>query len=320
MDLIIEHLKKSNKVLVTTHIHPDGDAIGSLIAMGFALAALNKEASLYIESPIPAVYKFIPFVHRVVHTIKDAASYDTAIVLDCSNPERTGSLSDIFYSIPVLINIDHHITNNRFGTFQLIDTQACATAEIVYRLIKTLDIPINKSVASAIYTAILTDTGSFRFCNTNSAAFRICEEMVSLGAEPYHIAQQVYGQYSLGRIRLLNLALNTIEISENGKLSTMLLTQEMFRATGTRIEDGNDLIDYAKIIEDIKVAVLIQESVERIDACSFHVSLRSDGTVDVAEIALAFGGGGHPTAAGFETQLLLPALRTELDNMAQTLL
>ena len=320
MDLIIEHLKKSNKVLVTTHIYPDGDAIGSLIAMGFVLAALNKEASLYTESPIPAVYKFIPFVHRVVHTIKDTACYDTAIVLDCSNPERTGSISGILSSIPVLINIDHHITNNRFGTFQLIDPQACATAEIIYRLIKRLDLSISKFVASAIYTAILTDTGSFRFCNTNSAAFKICEEMVTLGADPYHIAQQVYGQYSLGRIRLLNLALNTIEISENGKLSVMLLTREMFRVTGTRIEDGNDLIDYAKIIEDIKVAVLIQEPAEKVAPCSFHVSLRSDGTVDVAEIALVFGGGGHRTAAGFETQMPLPALRAELDNITQTFL
>ncbi len=320
MDLIIEQLKKSNKVLVTTHIHPDGDAIGSLIAMGFALTALNKETSLYTESPIPAVYKFIPSVDRVVHTIKNAACYDTAIVLDCSNPERTGSVSDTLSCIPVLINIDHHITNNRFGTFRLIDTQACATAEIVYRLIKRLAIPISKSVASAIYTGILTDTGSFRFCNTNSAAFKICEEMVLLGAEPYHIAQKVYGRYSLGRIRLLNLALNTIEISENGKLSIMFLTQEMFRATGTRIEDGNDLIDYAKIIEDIKVAVLIQEAEEKVDTHSFHVSLRSDGTVDVAKIASVFGGGGHRTAAGFETQLLLPALKAELDNIAQTLL
>ena len=319
MNLVLEHLKKSNKVLLTTHTNPDGDAIGSLIAMGLTLVALNKEISLYTEEPVPAVYHFISSAHHIVHNIKDVGSYDTAIILDCSSLERIGNACTVVCKIPVLINIDHHISNNRFGSLQLIDIKACAAAEIVYYLVKKLAVPISKSIASAIYTGILTDTGSFKFSNTNKAAFEICAEMTTLGAEPSIIAQKLYGQYPFARIKLLNLALNTIEISENRKLSIMLLTQEMFKNTDTRMEDGNNFVDYAKNIKDVKIAALIQELGNGKKGKSFHISLRSDETVDVAKLAASFGGGGHARAAGFDTQLTFSAIKTELLKIAQTL-
>lgn len=314
MNQIIHHLKNSNNLFLATHTNPDGDAIGSLIAMGLSLEALNKRTTLYNESPIPAVYRFLPFADRIVQYVDKANIYDTAIILDCSDLERIGKAVSMVNKIPIIINIDHHITNTCYGDFQLIKSSACATTEIVYKLMKDMAVPINKAIAASIYTGILTDTGSFRFSNTNRAAFEICEEMVELGVDPYSIAQHVYGTYSLGRIKLLNMALDSIEISYNGRLSMMTLTRDMFYETDTRTEDADGLINYAKSIEDVKVAVLIQELQNKNK--QFHVSLRSNGTVNVAEIASSFGGGGHFNAAGFSIESTLSDLKSQIFKLA----
>ncbi|MGD9232563.1 MAG: bifunctional oligoribonuclease/PAP phosphatase NrnA, partial [Desulfobacterales bacterium] len=301
MNSIIQQFNSSNKILVVCHANPDGDAIGSLIALGLALETLNKKITLYCESPIPAVYRFLPAVHRVVKKI-GRLNFDAAVILDCGDLSRVGKAVSFVKQIPVIVNIDHHVTNTGFGHLQLIDTSACATAEIVYRLIKQMGLSFDKPIATSIYTGILADTGSFRFSNTNKAAFSICQEMVEIGVDPYNIAQHVYGTYSLSRIKLLNLALDSIELSKNGKLSIMTLTKDMFDETHTQSEDVDGLINYAKRIEDVEVAALIQEQHNGKKRSKtpnrFHVSLRSDGAVDVAAIASLFGGGGHSSAAG----------------------
>lgn len=319
MDSIIRQLKKSDRILVAAHINPDGDAIGSLIALGLSLSSLNKNATLYNESPIPAVYRFLPEIHRVANKI-DETNYDTAVILDCGDLNRIGKAVSTVSRIPVIINIDHHVTNTHFGHLQLIDTSACATSEIVYRLIKQMDIPLDRAIATAIYTGVLADTGSFRFSNTNRAAFAICQEMVELGVHPYDVSQHMYGTYSLGRIKLLNRALDSIEISANGKLSIMTLTKDMFVETHTQPEDVDGLINYAKRIEDVRVAALIQEQYNGNEPPqnpkNFHVSLRSDGSVDVAAIASVFGGGGHSSAAGFNIESTLSDIKTKIFSLA----
>ncbi|MDP6393847.1 MAG: bifunctional oligoribonuclease/PAP phosphatase NrnA [Desulfobacterales bacterium] len=323
MNQIINLLKNSNHILIASHANPDGDAIGALIAMGVSLDALNNKTTLYNESPIPAIYRFLPTVDRIVRHIDDQNLFDTAVILDCGDLERVGNALSTISRIPHIINIDHHVTNTRFGEFNLIDPSACATSEIVYRLIRRMEAAINLATATSIYTGILTDTGSFRFSNTNKAAFDICAEMVALGVEPYSIAQLVYGTYSLGRIKLLNLALDSIEISKNRKLSMMAVTQEMLNETGTKPEDIDGFINYAKGIEDVQVAVLIQELFnDKKEVQShehFHVSLRSNGTVNVAEIASTFGGGGHSNAAGFSIESTLAHLKSRVDKLAETL-
>jgi len=323
MDEIINQIKKSQHLLLASHCDPDGDAISSLLAMGLALDKLDKKVTLYNASPIPAVYRFLPAVQRIVRQTKKAATYDAALILDCGNLSRVGEVSTKVNQIPVVINIDHHVTNTGFGNIQLIDPAACSTAEIVYRLIKALNAPINKAIATSIYTGILTDTGSFRFSNTNQAAFAISQEMVQYGVKPYNVAQHVFGTYSLGRIKLLNLALDSIEISDNGKLSVMTLTNAMFEETGTQAEDVDGIINYARRIEDVKVAALIQEQknggTNSDKLRNFHVSLRSDGTVDVAAIAGAFGGGGHSNAAGFQVEMSMAKLKSEIITLSNDL-
>ena len=323
MDPIISQIKKAQHILLASHSEPDGDAISSLLGLGLALGKLNKKTTLYNASPIPAVYRFLPSVERIVRHIRKANTYDLAFILDCGDLARIGEASTIIARIPVIINVDHHITNTGFGDIQLVDPSACSTAEIVYRLIKRLNVTIDKAIATSIYTGILTDTGSFRFSNTNQAAFAISREMAELGVEPYNVSQHVFGTYSLGRIKLLNLALDSIEISDNGKLSIMTVTRSMLAATGTHPEDVDGMINYARRIEDVKVAALIQEQRNgKSDSDSqgrFHVSLRSDGSVDVAAIAGAFGGGGHVSAAGFQVETTLTQLKSEIITLAKNL-
>ncbi len=256
MDQISNQIKEATHILLASHSDPDGDAVSSLLALGLAIGKLGQKTTIYNASPIPAVYRFLPSVERIVRHIKKANTYDVALILDCGDLPRIGEASTTVSRIPMVINIDHHISNTGFGDIQLIDPMACSTAEIVYRLIKALDVPIDKAIATSLYTGILTDTGSFRFSSTNQAAFAISREMAELGVEPHNVARHVYGTYSLGRIKLLNLALDSIEISDNGKLSIMTVTDAMFEETGTNSEDVDGMINYARRIEDVKVAAL----------------------------------------------------------------
>ena len=319
MDQIVHHLTSSKRVLLASHINPDGDAVGSLIALGLALKAMNKNITLFNESPIPAVYRFLPAVELISRGIDKAARYDCSVILDCGDLERIGSAAKQVKKIPTIINIDHHITNTGFGNIQHVDTSACATTEIIYRIIRKMGVPIDKTIATSVYTGIITDTGSFRFSNTNRAAFTICDEMMKKGVAPYEVAQHVYGAYSLGRIKLLNLALDSIEISDNGKLSIMTVTPDMLEQTGTQPEDTDGLIQYARRIKNVKVAALIQEYRKTKKRGRYHVSLRSDGSVNVAEIAAAYGGGGHFSASGYNSHSSLSDIKFEVMNLAETI-
>ena len=315
-ELILTRLRKSRRVLLASHVHPDGDAVGALVAAALALESLGKRTTLYNESRIPAVYRFLSGADRIRRRLDAADAHDVALVLDCGDLSRVGQIgAEAIRRVPTVINVDHHVTNSGFGDLQFVDTAACATAELVYRLIRALGVTIDSAMAAAIYTGIFTDTGSFRFANTNRAAFAICNEMVGRGVEPYRVAKRLYGSYSLGRIKLLNLALDSLEISPDGRWSFMTLTREMFAETGTQTEDIDGIINYAKRIRDVEVAVLIQEpppaeEPERKDR--LNVSLRSDGRVDVAALASEFGGGGHRRAAGFSARGTAAGVKAEI--------
>ncbi|MBT3310802.1 MAG: hypothetical protein HN737_12255 [Desulfobacterales bacterium] len=325
MNQVIQHLKNNSRnILLATHTAPDGDALGSLLALGLCLTSLGKQTILFNESAIPEIYRFLPSINRVVRNINDINNYDTAIILDCADLERVGrSSKEIYKNIPTIINIDHHITNTHFGDYQIVDTSASATSEIVYYIIKALDIQINFAVASAIYTGILTDTGSFQFANTKREAFGICAEMVELGVDPHFVAQNVYVTYTLGRIKLIQMVLDSIEVSENGRLSMMALSQDMLTKSGMKPDNIGRLINYARHIEDVRVAALIREGKPNEnynnDLKNFHVSLRSDGTFDVATIAESFGGGGHASAAGFDITSTLQNVKKTIMDLAEQL-
>lgn len=325
--MIPETLNQSQSILLTSHSHPDGDALGSLLAMGLALEKAGKSVVLYNESPIPAGYRFLPGVERITSELTDVAGFDCAVILDCGDLGRIGKQSALITRIPTVINIDHHPTNTGFGTHPLVDPDACATAEIVYRILRQMGIVLDAAIACGIYTGIFTDTGSLRFGNTTQTAFAICTEMVACGVDPAQVAKHVYGTYSLGRIRLLNQVLDSIEVSDNGHISIMTLTQAMFAETGAAASDVTGLVNYARHIEDVKIAALIQEAPPEEaepDGPLYRVSLRSNCAFDVAAIATRYQGGGHAAAAGFSTtdtpetiKAMLFALSASFDAAAE---
>ncbi len=324
MKNLIAHLENSATVFLATHVNPDGDALGALLAMARALQTSGRDIVMYNESPIPAVYRFLPGIDQIAREVPSPFDFEAVVVLDCGDLERVGAVADLIPGRAKIINIDHHVTNTGFGHYRLVDPTASSSTEIVYRILKAMDITIDRAMATSIYTGILTDTGSFRFANTNSRAFQICAEMVGCGVNPYMVAQHVYGTYSLGRIKLLNMALDSIEISPNGKLSLMTLTHAMFAETDTQPEDVDGMINYAKRIEDVRVAALIMENANGHATAAnghkrYHVSLRSDGSVDVARIAASFGGGGHFNAAGFGLDGSLSELKGLIYTIASTL-
>jgi len=320
--MILESLKESRSLLLVTHVRPDGDAIGSLLALGRGLSLMGKNVCLYNEGPIPAIFRFLPGVERIVSDPGNFSAYDTAVVLDCSDLSRVGTFAGEVGRIPALLNIDHHMTNTFFGVHQRVEPAASSTGEQVYRLLIELGVAFDSIIAYAIYTAIFTDTGSFLFQNTNPEAFFICGRMVEMGVDSYKVAQTLFATYSLGRLKLLNMVLDTIEISNNGKLSVMYLTQEMLRETETSMDDINGLVNYAKHIEDVQVAVLIQESrplAGKMPKPHYHVSLRSNGPVDVGTIASAYGGGGHPGAAAFTSFDSLMQIKKDVFRISDSL-
>lgn len=323
--MILEYLKRSTNVLLASHKNPDGDAVGSSLALGLALKSLGKTVTVYNESRLPAVFRYLPEVGLLTQTPGCIDDYDTAVILDCGDLSRIGDLHKSIENIHILLNIDHHQTNTRFGKARLIKPEACSTSEIIHDLIMDLGAEITTDIAFAIYTGIVSDTGSFRFSNTTRKSFEICADMVEKGANPYIVAQNIYSPYSLGRIKLLNMVLESIEVSKNGKLSLMSLTQRMLKETGTNAEDVNGLVNYAKHIEDVRVAAFIQEAETqareqiREDETLYYVSLRSDGTIDVSSFAASFGGGGHSTAAGFTTLSSFSALKDNLMRLADAL-
>lgn len=290
---IVHEIKKREKILITTHINPEGDAIGSSLALALALSSIGKKISFYTADPVPNMLKFLPHCEMIKQVKKVNERFDAVIAVDCGDLGRVGFLSADNIPGDVLLNIDHHKTNDNFGTFNLVE-EVVASAELVYQVIRDLSIPITPEIATCIYTAILTETGSFRYANTNKNAFKISEEMVGFGADPWAIAEQVYNRNSHGRIRLIGQILSNLGISDNGKIAWIIVREQMYKETGTTKEDVEDIINFPRSIEGVEVAILFRESKN-----DWKLSLRSNGNVDVSALATEFGGGGHSMAAGF---------------------
>jgi len=294
-DILLE-IRKRETFLITTHVNPEGDAIGSSLALALALSSIGKKVEVITQDPVPKGLKFLPSSD----TIKQAKSidrrFDAVITVDCGDLERVGFLKIDNIPGDILINIDHHVTNKGFGAVNFVE-DAVASAQLIYDIMKRLNISLTPDIATCIYTAIMTETGSFRYSNTTSETFKIAQEMVSAGAMPWNIAEQIFNRNNIGRIKLLGLILESLDRSDDGKISWITVREQMYRETGTSKEDVEDFINFPRSIEGVEVAILFRESNQ-----GWKISLRSNGKVDVSNMALEFGGGGHSMAAGFFIQ------------------
>lgn len=286
---VLRHIESRGRFLLTSHARPDGDAIGSVLACCQILRQMGKQAEVVMRDAVPVIYKPLPFAETVLQAESVNGKYDAAIILECDSVQRT-RLSGLDQHF--LINIDHHNSAREFAHVNWIDKNACATAELVYRLAREAKVAISPDIATCLYTAVLTDTGSFAFSGTNEHTFTLARELVLAGADPVRIAQAVYFSNPASKMRLLGCALRNLH--RQGCLAWMSVTQDEMERSEAIEEDCEGLVNYALSIEGVEVAVFFRELPDR----RFRVSLRSKGALDVATVAEHFGGGGHRCASG----------------------
>jgi len=289
LDEVLKHIEQRSRFLLTSHARPDGDAVGSALACAQILRLMGKHAEVVLHDGVPRIYQPLPFADAVVRADRVNGSYEAAIVLECDSIQRTrlAGLENQF-----LISIDHHLSGRPFANVNWIDPQAVATAEMVYLLARKAGVKISPEIATCLYTAVLTDTGSFMFEGTGERTFALARELVLAGADPAHCARNVYFAHSTAKLRLLGAALSNLH--RDGPLAWISVTQQQMDAVGAREEDCEGLVNYALSIQDVEVAAFFRELPDG----RLRVSLRSKGQLNVAAVAQAFGGGGHKCASG----------------------
>jgi bifunctional oligoribonuclease and PAP phosphatase NrnA len=288
LDRVLQEIRGRRHFVVTSHARPDGDGIGSALACGQILRLMGKEAEVVMHDGVPRIYQSLPFADRVIRS-ETVPPNEAVIILECDSTKRTllHGLDDCF-----LINIDHHATGRAFAQVNWIDSSVMATAELVYRMARLAGVPLDREIATCLYTALMTDTGSFMFQGTNEHTFAIARELVLAGADPADCARHIYFGHSTAKLRLLGAALANLH--REGSLAWIWVTQEQMERFGAREEDCEGLVNYALSIGDVQVAVFFRE----LPDARWRVSLRSKGNLNVAAVAEHFGGGGHKCASG----------------------
>jgi len=288
---IRDEILARHRFLITSHLKPDGDSIGSQMALAYALRALGKDVRLVNCDPAPPGLLPFPGVSDIDIAARTDGEFDAVIVLECSELARTGvaGLERFF-----VINIDHHAGNAMYGAVNWFDAGAAACGEMVFDVIRSLDVPLTKEMAMHVYVAILTDTGSFHFSSLSPRTFDICRQALEAGADPVWIARTVYDSNSIGRIRLSSAILSTLEVDPSGRLATIRLDREMARVTGGSYDDLEGLINEPLTVKSVLAVAFFKEWEPGV----YRVSLRSKGEIDVRSVAQQFGGGGHRNAAG----------------------
>jgi len=300
---VLQQIERRDSFVLTSHARPDGDAIGSALACCQVLRAMGKQADVVLHDAVPRIYRPLPFADQVVQANRLNGSYQAAIILECDSLLRTRleGLEDRF-----LINIDHHASGRPFADVNWIDPHAVATAEMVFRLGRKAGVPLSPEIATCLYTALMTDTGSFMFQGTNEHTFALARELTLAGADPAHCARNIYFAHSGAKMRLLGEALRNL--NQEGHLAWIWVTQEQMERCGAKEEDCEGLVNYALSIADAEVAVFFRELPDG----RFRVSLRSKGKVNVAKLAERFGGGGHECASGCAVKGPLQAAVSEI--------
>jgi phosphoesterase RecJ-like protein len=290
---INQEIAANRSFLITTHENPDGDAVGSTLALANYLSGLGKEVTLYYRDPLPELYSFLPMAEDVKYSIPPE-NYDICFVLDVGEFRRAGEELNGFRGVGKHINIDHHLECDYFAEINLVDPEASATAALIHRIIKAAGNPIDYPTALCIYTAVITDTGSFRYSNANPEAFSIAGEMVELGVNAWFVAERLYERQPPERLALLALALSTLYVSPRGDWASVTVTLDMLEKSGASPELTDGFVNYPRSIRGVEVAVFFRE----LKPGLVKVGFRSKGKVNVSAIALAFSGGGHHNAAG----------------------
>ncbi len=291
---ILEALREARTLCVVGHVRPDGDCAGSQLGLTLALRAEGKQVVCWNQDVIPQKYKFLDPAGDIQKP-KRGQAFDVVIATDCASFERLGTVSETIPNRKLLINIDHHESNTRYGDLNWVAAHAPSTGELIFRLLKTARWPITPQIADCLFTAVSTDTGSFQYPTTRPSTFHVGAELVTRGANLAKICDEVYQSYPLPRARLLRHVYNQFRLTHDDRIAYFWLKQADFTRTGADSADSEGLIDHIRAIEPVIVACVFEEMEPELT----RISLRSkSGAINVNAIAAQFGGGGHPAAAG----------------------
>ncbi len=291
---IITALHNHERFMVFTHVHPDGDALGALVAMQLILRRMGKRADTHTPDPFPSEYAFLANVQEIKNKVSESMDYDAAILVDCGDLERVGDkFLDTVKATPFLINIDHHLVSKPFGNASWVQTSASSTCEMLFDLCMNLSLAPDRALATALYTGILTDTGSFRFSNTNARVFEVISALVGFGADPARIASSVYDSASPEKLKLLARVLDSMELHASSRLVTAELSRSMMSGSSSNYMESEGFINHLRSVKSADMAIFFRETGEGL----IHVSMRSRGDINVAKLAQRYGGGGHRQAA-----------------------
>lgn len=294
LDKIIEQIEQSRRLCVVGHIRPDGDCIGSQLAVTLALRALGKNVVCWNQDPVPDKYAFMD-PDKLVQTPRRGQQFDTVIATDCASYERLGKTGKAITQRKLLINIDHHLSNTKYGDINWISAREASSGELIYRLMKVAGWKITPQIADCLFTAVSTDTGSFQYSTTKPVTYHTAGELVKLGANLELICDEVYQSYPLSRVRLLQHVYNKFHLTHDNQIAYLWLKQKDFTRTGADRSETEGLIDHIRAIAPVVVAIVFEE----LEPDVTRISLRSkDPKINVNEIAALFGGGGHSAAAG----------------------
>ncbi len=309
LERVADELRAGERFLLTTHEGPDGDALGSLLALQAILTQLGKDSVMFLgakEFPLPVEYRFLP-LEEVFHEPPADVADRVVVFLDCGNIDRM-PVDWLMVDGVRIINIDHHHDNTRFGAVNLVDVEACCTAQIVFELAQELGVRITPEIAVALYVGLVTDTGRFMYENTDARAHRLAADLIEAGVDVGDTFRRLYERVPVEKLRLISRAIEKIERFEGGQLSVVYLAADDYAATGSSEVLSEGVIDYVRSLEGTSVAAVVRDKTDDSRAAR-KVSLRStNGVVDVSEIAREHGGGGHKRAAGFSTDLTYPEL------------
>lgn len=298
-------LAESHRIVITTHVNPDGDGLSSELALARFLEKSGKEVRIVNRDPAPEIFAFLPGSDRIRVLENLPSDADLVVVLDCGGLDRSGLKVDAAAALPVVV-IDHHLTNDHDGEVNLLDAKASATGELVYLLLREMEgegeVSIDFPVALCLYTSIFTDTGSFRYSNTTPKAMTIASELLAYGVDSWMVAEQVYESKSYPVLKLTGTFLQTLSVSRQGRFAWGTIRLTDLEQTGTREEHTDGFVNYPRSIRGVEVAILFRE----VPGSSVKISMRSKGKVNVAAVAEEFGGGGHHNAAGCVLEGNLP--------------
>jgi phosphoesterase RecJ-like protein len=305
---IADALRQHDRFLVVTHENPDGDALGSLLAVTLALRRIGKDVVMYLpgKTPLPREYAFMPLAELVREPPSDAADR-VLLAVDCAKEDRIGDEAAITRA-PFVLDVDHHHDNTRFGDVNLIVADASSTGEVLRDVFAELGVELTPELAEPLYIALVTDTGRFQYANTTPKALRLAAELVEAGADIHAVFQEVYESVEFAKLKLLARALDRAEVLEGGRIVVSHLVRADFADAGASEPYSEGIIDYLRAVEGAELAVLVREQLNEA-AQAYKGSLRSSiDELDVSVIARRFGGGGHRQAAGFSTDLPLEAI------------